>query len=224
MDKKWKKWNRWMNAVCCAGIAAAFTAFPAMAQSPVIQAPGTGTEEPGGPGTEKTQIETVRIRAVVKAVEDGRLLVENQSEESYQGDILLNVSLYDTRIVNGETGFSAEFTDIQAGDVIDTDIRAAMTRSLPPQTTAETIIINTPKGVRAPEYMITESMEWQLDGSWELISTKGAVYQVPGDCPVISYGMDDFSTLRIISEDSRLLVWLDGENCPQRILKLPLRW
>lgn len=219
-----KSFIRWTGMILCTGIMTIFTVGTGMAQSPVIQVPGTLTEETGGPGTERTQTETVRIRAVVKALEDGRILVENQSEESYQGEILLNISVYDTQIVNGETGFPAELSDIQSGDVIYADIRPAMTRSLPPQTTAETVILGLPEGSRAPEYMITESMEWQQDESWKLVSTTGSVYQVPADCPVISYGMGEYSTFRIISKSSRLLVWLEGENRPQRILKLPARW
>lgn len=219
-----KRISRWAAMIICMGIMTVFTMGTAMAQSPVIQVPGTFAEEAEGPGAEKIQAETVRIRAVVKAVEDGRILAENQSEVSYQGDILLNVSVYDTQIVNGETGFPAELSDIQAGDVIHADIRTAMTRSLPPQTTAETVILSLPEGSRAPEYMITESMEWQPDESWKLVSTTGSVHQIPADCPVISYGMGELSSFRIISKSSRLLIWLDGENHPQRILKLPARW
>lgn len=210
--------------LCCAGIAAILSAGTAMAQSPVILVPGTVTEEADGPGTKKTQTETVRIQALVKAVEDGAILVESRSEDVYQGEILLNISIFDTQIVNGATGFQAELTDIQKGSVIYADIRTAMTRSLPPQTTAETVICNMPEGISAPEYILTKSIEWQPDESWRLVSSVGTEYQIPGNCPVISYNMNELSGFRIISESSRLLVWMDENNQPWKILKLPLRW
>lgn len=216
--------KRCRRIFCCAGIAALLGASTAMAQSPVVLAAGTQTEEAGGPGTEKKQTGTIHIRALVKAVEDEKILAESQSEEIYQGEILLNTSVIDTRIVNGETGFQADAADIQAGTVIDADIRAVMTNSLPPQTTAEVIVFGIPEGTVAPEYILTESMEWQQDENWRLVSATGAVYQVPKDCPVISYGMNEFATFRIISKSSKLLVWLDENNQPWRILKLPARW
>lgn len=210
--------------LCYTGIMAILGARPTMAQSPVLLVPDTQTEGGTGPGEETDQLKTTRIQAVVKAVEDGKILVESQTEEPYPGEILLSTSVFDTRFVDGETGFQAEPSDLHAGDTIYADIRTVMAESLPPQVTAEIIICNMPESVSAPEYLLTESMEWQEDGSWRLVSSSGAVYQIPGDCPVISYGMNQLSSFRIISKSSKLLVWLDENNQPQRILKLPARW
>ena len=77
---------------------------------------------------------------------------------------------------------------------------------------------------RAQDYILTDAFEWQEDESWRLVSSSGTVYQVPKDCPVISYGMNELSSFRIISESNKLLVWLDEANTVQRIVKLPARW
>ena len=77
---------------------------------------------------------------------------------------------------------------------------------------------------RAPDYILTDAFEWQEDESWRLVSSSGTVYQVPKDCPVKSYGMNELSSFRIISESNKLLVWLDEADTVQRIVKLPARW
>lgn len=77
---------------------------------------------------------------------------------------------------------------------------------------------------RAPDYILTDAFERQEDESWRLVSSSGTVYQVPKYCPGISYGMNELSSFRIISESNKLLVWLDEANTVQRIVKLPARW
>lgn len=148
----------------------------AMAQSSVLLVSETRAEEAYGPGIEAEQTETMRIRAIVKEVEDEKILVESQSEETYCGEILLHTSVYDTRFVNGESGFRAELSDIKAGDVIYADIRTTVAESLPPQTTAEIIISQMPEGVSAPDYILTDAFERQEDESWCLVSSSGTVY------------------------------------------------
>lgn len=218
------KTRRFRSVLCCTGMITILCVQTAMAQSAVLLVPETHTEEGSGPGAETEQIGTARIQAVVKAVGDGEILVESQTEEPYQGEMLLHTSVFDTRFVNGETGFQAEPASLQVGDTIYADIRTMMAESLPPQVTAEVIICNMPEGACAPEYLLTESMEWQEDGSWRLVSSSGAVYQIPGDCPVNSYGMNQPASFRIISKSSKLLIWMDESSRPQRILKLPARW
>lgn len=210
--------------ICWMGIMVLFGTGTAWAQAPVLLVPETQIEESGGPGLEINQLETVRIQAIVKAVEGEKILTESQSEEIHQGEILLNTSVFDTRFVNGETGFRADAADFQVGDVIYADIRTVTTESLPPQATAEIIICEMPEGSTLPEYIVTESIEWQEDGNWRLVASCGTTYQVPGDCPVISYGMNELASFRIISKGSKLLIWADENNQTQRILKLPARW
>lgn len=92
----------------------------------MLLVPDTQTEGGTGPGEETDQLKTTRIQAVVKAVEDGKILVESQTEEPYPGEILLSTSVFDTRFVDGETGFQAEPSDLHAGDTIYADIRTVM--------------------------------------------------------------------------------------------------
>lgn len=210
--------------ICWIGIITLFGVGTAMAQAPVLLVPGTQTGESGGPGLETDQLETVRIQAIVKAVEGEQILAESQSEDICQGEIILNTSVFDTRFVNGETGFRADTADLQAGDVIYADIRTITTESLPPQATAEIIICGMPEESTLPEYILTESIEWQEDQNWRLVASSGTIYQIPRDCSVISYGMNELASFRIISKDSKLLIWADEDKQAQRIVKLPARW
>lgn len=210
--------------ICCVGIMLMLGAGTAMAGAPVIQVPSEQPETAGGPGTEERETGTVRIQAVVRAVEDDGLLVENQSEVCDQGEIFLKVNLYDSRIVDGADGHRRELSDIQIGDVIYADIDTAITCSLPPQTTAQILLCGMTEGERTPEYLICESIKWQEDENWRLVSTAGTEYHVPKDCPVIAYSDDELSAIRIISKSSKLLVWTGEDGQVNRIVKLPLRW
>lgn len=60
---------------CCTGIMSILNSGIAMAQSSVLLVSETRAEEAYGPGIEAEQTETMRIRAIVKEVEDEKILV-----------------------------------------------------------------------------------------------------------------------------------------------------
>ena len=208
--------------ICCAGLLAVAGAGMALAQSPTIVAGGTSTESTGGPSAgaagEAVNLDMFRIWGKVLSVEDGRIHIDNQSGNSYEGEIVLNISDEYSHVLDAENGFPVQLSDIQVGETIYAYIGPAMTMSLPPMTTAEMIIAKTPADFKAPDYVEVKTLTWQENGDWVLTTMDGATYQVPADCPVTPYLTRNIVTLQDVTESRKLLVWSDGENSAQKLV------
>lgn len=218
-----KKINRKALAVvCCAGLLAVAGAGLALAQSPTVLAGGAKTEDAGGPSLGEEAVQDMyRIWGKVLSVEDGSISIDNQSGVSFQGEIILNVSDEYSRVLDAENGFPVQLSDIQVGETIYAYIGPAMTMSLPPMTTAEMIISKVPADYKVPDYVKVESMSWQENGDWILVSEEGTTYQIPGSTPIIPYLTRNMVSLQDVNENSAVLIWSDAENNGQRLVLFP---
>lgn len=210
-------------AVCCAGLLTIGTAGAAMAQSPVILAGSSRTEnEASGPAgfTETSAVfsDTIKIWGTVLGVEDGSIRIDNQSGASFEGEIVLNIDDEYSKVLDAENGFPAAPEEIREGDLIYAYISPAMTMSLPPMTNAELVVCRIPADYKAPEYVNVEAMEKQQDGSWVLKASDEAVYQIPADCDIIPYLTRNMVRLEDVTNGSRCLIWSDGNNVGQKIV------
>lgn len=212
-----------MAVICCTGLLAIAGAGMALAQSPTLLAGGAKTENAGGPsaGGEDAAMDLYQIWGTVLSVEDGQIHIDNQSGTSFTGEIILNVSDEYSRVLDAVNGFPVQLSDIQVGETIYAYIGPAMTMSLPPMTTAEMIICKIPADAKAPDYVKVKSMTWQENGDWVLTTQDGAVYQVPGSCPIIPYLTRNMVTLQDVTESSKLLVWSDAENQVSNLVLFP---
>lgn len=216
-----KKISRKALAVLgCSGLLAVAGAGMALAQSPTVVAGGGRTEITGGPSAagEEEASDMLQIWGTVLSVEDGRIHIDNQSDVSFKGEIILNVSDEYSRVLDAVNGFPVQLSDIQVGETIYAYIGPAMTMSLPPMTTPEMIITKIPADYKAPAYVQVKSMTWQENGDWVLVTEAGDTYQVPGECPIIPYLTRNMVTLQDVTESRKLLVWSDAENTAQKLV------
>ena len=217
-----------LAVVICAGILAVSGSGMAMAQAPTILAGGVSTENAGGPGAQNAGTqdagaqglmqESYRIFGPVLSVEEGRITIDNQSEVSFKGEIVLHISDETSRVLDAVDGFPVQLSDIKVGEVIYVNIGPAMTMSLPPQTTAETVIAKIPADFKAPEMVKVKSMEWHENGDWTLTGADGTVYQIPGECPITPYRTRQMVTLADVTESREILLWTDAEGNGQKIV------
>lgn len=207
-------------AIGCVTLLAASGAGLALAQSPTIFA-GTVQETTKGPGVQSGEqegiMERIPVWGTVISNENGSITINNQSEYSSQGDMILHIG-EDTRVLEGENGFPTPVEDIKTGDTIYAYIGPVMTMSLPPQTSADMIICNVPAGMKAPEQVKVKTMEWQENEDWVLTSTDDVVYNIPKDCPIIPFLTRNMVTLQDVTENRTLLLWSDGENTAQKMV------
>ena len=151
-------------------------------------------------------------------MEDGRLSIDSQADQGYQGEVILNVSQESTYVLDAVSGLPIELSDIKDGDTIYAYIGPAMTMSLPPMTNATMIFANVPADFKVPEYITVDSMTWNEDTSWTLVSSEGTTYQIPGECPVIPYLTRQMVYLPDVTEGRELLIWSNAENVGQKLV------
>ena len=174
----------------------------------------------GGPAGEKetTAPEKIRIWGTVTSVEENRIVLNNQSGASFEGEMVLHISDETTKVLGAVDGLPLSLSDIHVGDSVYAYIGPAMTLSLPPQTAAEMIIAGIPADFKVPEYITVDSMTWNEDTSWTLVSSEGTTYQIPGECPVIPYLTRQMVYLPDVTEGRELLIWSNAENVGQKLV------
>ncbi len=161
--------------------------------------------------------ETICVWGPVVSVEDGYIMIDNQSGISSAGEMVLQIA-DETRVLDAENGFPVELSEIEEGEVIYANIGPAMTMSLPPQTTAEVIICEIPEDFKAPAYVQVVEMEQNKDDSYELAASNGVTYQVAADCQILPFLTRNIVTLQDVTESSTVLVWSDEENQAERLV------
>lgn len=208
-------------AVCMIGLLTAAGSICAFAQSPTLTAGSSAVElNAGGPAGERetTAPEKIRIWGTVTSVEENRIVLNNQSGASFEGEMVLHISDETTKVLGAVDGLPLSLSDIHVGDSVYAYIGPAMTLSLPPQTAAEMIIAGIPADFKVPEYITVDSMTWNEDTSWTLVSSEGTTYQIPGECPVIPYLTRQMVYLPDVTEGRELLIWSNAENVGQRLV------
>lgn len=171
---------------------------------------------------EETQPEapqSIRIYGTVTRGEDGRLSIDNQSGQSYSGEIVLNISDDETLILDAVSGDPYAADDIKDGDTIYVYIGPAMTMSLPPQTSAKVILANIPADFKVPDYVTVDSVVTDASTSKsELTAADGTKYEIGADCSIVPYLTRNIVTLDDLTEGRTCMIWSDDQNVAQKIM------
>jgi len=163
--------------------------------------------------------ELYQIWGPVLWVEGDQVAIDNKSEVSSQGEIVLNIDPEATYILDGLDGFPVQISDLKKDEVIYAYIGPAMTMSLPPQTYAEAIICQVPQDAAAAQYILVKDMEQQKDDSYVLTTSDDTQYQVPADCPIIPYLTRNMVVLADVQPASHCLIWSnDGKTVDKIVL------
>lgn len=210
-------------AVLCAGTALAVDAGQVNTQNDALS-------------TEAMETQTnmrMSTMATVVSVETGSETDKSILVKTEQGqELQLNLGMQ-TLIVDNATGVPAAFEEIKAGDKIFVYYSPAMTRSLPPQSACELILVNV--GDQVPAALHTVGA---LNERVETNSEQYAVTDAAGDM-VLYINADDKAvvsalksknivTAKDLTEGTRFLAWYDmvfesypGQAYPEKIVILP---
>ena len=152
--------------------------------------------------------------------EDARFFsLDNQSGQSYQGELRITVSKVYTRVLDAVTGQPCPVEDIRPGETAYVYIGPAMTMSQPPMANASMILCNIPADFRVPDYLKVASLEWNEDRTEALLtSTGGEAYTVAADCETTPYLSANIVTVDDLTPGVSCLLWADGENGATRII------
>lgn len=164
-------------------------------------------------------LQSLRIYGPVTKQEDGRLSIDNQSDMSISGEIILNVSEEYTYILDAVTGLPLKEEDIKDGDTIYVYIGPAMTMSLPPMTNADVIFANIPADAKVPDYIEVQSLVTDAATSKSVLTAAdGTEYTVESDCNIFPYLTRNIVTLDDLTQGRKCVVWSDEDNAAMQIM------
>lgn len=189
-----KKRKQVFAAISIAAVITAVTIFPASALS----------------------LTPEKVWGLVSRQSDTVLVLSNQNQNAYDGDIILNIS-EETKLLDAESGMPISIDDISDGETIYAYTGPAMTASLPPQTIPPVILANIPADQKVPDYITVESMEKTANG-YLLKSADGLVFQVPSDCSISPYLTRNLIDLEDLYKGASCLIWSDTKGTADRIL------
>ena len=164
-------------------------------------------------------LQSLRIYGPVTKQEDGRLSIDNQSDMSISGEIILNVSEEYTYILDAVTGLPLKEEDIKDGDTIYVYIGPAMTMSLPPMTNADVIFANIPADAKVPDYIEVQPLVTDAATSKSVLTAAdGTEYTVESDCNIFPYLTRNIVTLDDLTQGRKCVVWSDEDNAALQIM------
>lgn len=150
------------------------------------------------------------------------LTMDNQSGQSYDGEIRLNITDIYTRILDAQTGMPVAFSDIEDGSVVYAYIGPAMTMSLPPMANASLILCNIPADGQVPDYVKIESVSWNTGRTQATVkAADGSTYTVWADCQVLPYLTRNIVTVDDLDAGRSCLIWTGEDGQASRILLFP---
>lgn len=163
-------------------------------------------------------LEFIGIWGPILQVTEDRIYIDNISDNSVKGEIAINISADDSRVLEAVNGFPVALSDLKEGDFIYAYLGPAMTMSLPPITNGKMIICKAPADFKVPEYIRVTAVQKQEDGSVKITGNNGNTYLAPADCTILPYLTRQMLYLDSVEEDSTLLIWSDENNQASKIV------
>lgn len=160
-----------------------------------------------------------RIYGTITEVGEDTITVDNQSDVSSSGEIILTIDPENTILVDAQTGLPMTLADIEKGS-FEAYLGPAMTMSLPPQTTPYVVVANIPEDGTAPQYAVAAGDLVQEDGFYTLEATDGRTYTIPEDVEISPFRTRNIVTLADLTAGRAALIWLDENETAVKIVLL----
>ncbi|WP_130862939.1 copper amine oxidase N-terminal domain-containing protein [Bacilliculturomica massiliensis] len=163
--------------------------------------------------------------AEIGAAESSHILIE--TVEATPQAIRLNLS-DSTVVMDTQTGLPVNRSELKVGQEIYAYYSAAMTRSLPPQSHAEAILVNLDEK-SLPAHLLTVEKSSELDGTVSLLAENGTIIvRVAADTPVSPLYTKNIVRNTDIHMGTRIFAWYDivalsmpGQANAQKVVVLP---
>lgn len=175
----------------------------------------------------KESFRTGSMATVSKINMDGETVSSILVKTTDEQEIQLNLGA-DTLIVNNETGAATALSDIKEGDKIYAYYSKAITRSLPPQSACELILVgvgeNTPASLHEVGTVSTNE-----EGMTEVLTADGSmIIRMDDKTTYAPYKTKNIVTKADLTEGTRFLAWYDivamsypGQAYTQKVVILP---
>lgn len=217
-----------LGAAGCGAKTEAAVTTEATTAAPTTEAPTTEVVETVDGAIESMEesvpaaAQPIRIYGTIKILEDGRISIDNQSGQSYSGEIILNVSDELTRVLDAVSGDPYSLENLKDGDTIYVYIGQAMTMSLPPMTNAELILCNIPADFKVPDYVEVKSVVTDATTSKSVLTSEdGAKFEIAPDCSILPYLTKNIVTLDDLTQGRTCIIWSNDQNVAEKIMVFP---
>lgn len=191
--------------------------------APDVQTESAEQEEPAenapeqDASDESPASDMVKIWGTVTSVDDSGITVDNQSENSSAGEMILVIDPSEKTVIDAVTGFPVSQDEIQTGS-FEAYLGPAMTMSLPPQTNPYMVIVNIPEDQRAPQYIVAAEDPVMDNGVMTIRATDQNSYQVPEDAEILPFLTKNIVRPEDIKEGSKCLIWQDGDGLAEKVV------
>lgn len=212
-------------AMLCAGSALAADAE----KTPVEPVKTEG--ESAVADTEATEVqmdvrmgEMVTVTSIQKVSETEKSMLV-KSEEGQELQLNLDAQ---TLVVNNQTGVPASMDEIKAGDKVFAYYSPAMTRSLPPQSACELILVNVGDKTPAALHEVGTVDKGEYGKRTIMTAAGDMVLRVDGKTPISDLKTKNIMTADDLTKGTRFLAWYDmvamsypGQAYPEKLIVLP---
>ncbi len=161
---------------------------------------------------------SLRVWGPVLSVEEGTVVIDNRSDLSFRGEMILSIEEEGTRILDAENGYPVELSELSEEEAVFAYIGSTAALSEPPMVSASLILCEIPDDLRIPDYVHVVAMEEQPDGSYLLTGDNEIQYLVPQECETLPYLTRNVVTLQDIQEGKECLIWSDEKRTAQKIV------
>ena len=167
----------------------------------------------------KTEDTAVRIYGEIEEISEEDIIVDNQSDMSSQGEMILTIDPENTVLVDGESGLPLELSDVEKGSFV-AYLGPAMTLSLPPQCTPEVVFTNVSEKEAAPYYAVIARKPVAKDGGLKVVAEDGESYVIPDTAEIKPFRTRNVIRAEDIQKGSRCLIWQNEQEEVVRVVLL----
>ena len=167
----------------------------------------------------KAEDTAVRIYGEIEEVSEEDIIVDNQSDMSSQGEMILTIDPENTVLVDGESGLPLELSDVEKGSFV-AYLGPAMTLSLPPQCTPEVVFTNVSEKEAAPYYAVIARKPVAKDGGLKVVAEDGESYVIPDTAEIKPFRTRNVIRAEDIQKGSRCLIWQNEQEEIVRVVLL----
>ena len=167
----------------------------------------------------KEEDTAVRIYGEIEEISEEDIIVDNQSDMSSQGEMILTIDPENTVLVDGESGLPLELSDVEKGGFV-AYLGPAMTLSLPPQCTPEVVFTNVSEKEAAPYYAVIDRKPVAKDGCLKVVAEDGESYVIPDTAEIKPFRTRNIVRAEDIQKGSRCLIWQNEQEEVVRVVLL----
>lgn len=188
------------------------------ADAPTEEASGETPE--GDEGDGMAQDIPARIYGTITEISENEITVDNQSDISSSGEMILTIDPQNTILADAESGNPLNLSDVKQGSFV-AYLGPAMTMSLPPQCTPYVVIADIPEDGEAPYYAVIAEDPVVGDNSCRTVkATDGETYVIPDNAHVKPFRTRNILSVEDIHAGTRCLLWLDEQDEAFRVVVL----